>query len=103
MLDSKLRVTAWNERAHDLWGLRVDEVRGQHFLNLDIGLPTEQVKQHIRNCALTDGEPVEVVVEAHNRRGREIRCKLVCSSLKADGKAAKGAILLMDEIEKEPR
>src|SRR5215475_5483529 len=33
VLDTELRVQVWNDRAQDLWGLRPDEVRGQHFLN----------------------------------------------------------------------
>ena len=34
--------------AEDLWGLRADEVEGQHFLGLDIGLPVEQLRQPMR-------------------------------------------------------
>ena len=36
-------------RAEELWGLRADEVVGQHFLSLDIGLPVEQLAR--RSCA----------------------------------------------------
>src|SRR5205807_1972423 len=42
VVDRELHVIAWNHRAEDLWGLRGDEVKGQNFLNLDIGLPIEQ-------------------------------------------------------------
>ena len=42
MIDRDLRIRMWNRRAEDLWGLRAHEVIGQHFLNLDHGLPFEQ-------------------------------------------------------------
>ena len=43
VLDEELRVRAWNEQAAELWGLRPDEVQGQHFANLDIGLATDRL------------------------------------------------------------
>jgi two-component system, chemotaxis family, CheB/CheR fusion protein len=35
VVDRDLQVTAWNDAAFELWGLRLDEVLGKHFLNLD--------------------------------------------------------------------
>ena len=61
---------AWNHRAEDLWGLRADEVRGKNFLNLDIGLPIEQLRRPIRACLNGDAECSEATVEATNRRGK---------------------------------
>src|SRR5215831_310645 len=43
VIDPKLQVLAWNHRAEDLWGLRASEVQGRHLMNLDIGLPVEQL------------------------------------------------------------
>jgi PAS domain-containing protein len=40
VLDADMGVLVWNRRAEDLCGLRQDEAVGQHFLNLDIVLPT---------------------------------------------------------------
>src|SRR5262249_11061514 len=45
VIDPKLQVLAWNHRAEDLWGLRASEVQGRHLMNLDIGLPVEQLRQ----------------------------------------------------------
>ncbi len=56
VLDRELHVIAWNPRAEDLWGLRAEEVRSQNFLNLDIGLPTEQLRAGIRACLNGDGD-----------------------------------------------
>ena len=53
VVDPELRVRTWNRQAEDLWGLRSDEVLGQHLLNLDIGLPVELVRPMVRE-ALAD-------------------------------------------------
>src|SRR3989449_7970257 len=50
VLDANLAVEVWNRQAEDLWGLRADEVRGKPFLNLDIGLPVEELKTPLREC-----------------------------------------------------
>jgi two-component system CheB/CheR fusion protein len=97
VLDRELHVIAWNPRAEDLWGLRADEVRSQNFLNLDIGLPTEQLRAGIRACLSGDGEHTEQVVPATNRRGRAITCRVTATPLTAGSKEVRGVILLMDE------
>ena len=43
VVDQELKVHVWNHGAHELWGLREEEVRNKHLLNLDIGLPVEQL------------------------------------------------------------
>ena len=96
VLDRELHVIAWNPRAEDLWGLRADEVRLQNFLNLDIGLPIEQLRAGIRACLSGDGEHQEQVVPATNRRGRSILCRVTATPLSAN-KEIRGVILLMDE------
>jgi hypothetical protein len=53
-----------------LWGLRSDEVRSQNFLDLDIGLPTEQLRAGIRACLNGDGDHTEQVVPAIGGDGR---------------------------------
>src|SRR5215475_8581830 len=70
VVDDELRVQAWNAGARELWGLTPDEVVGKHFLNLDIGLPVQELRPAIRQSLAGefDGEPVEI--DAINRRGR---------------------------------
>ena len=97
VLDRELHVIAWNHRAEDLWGLRSDEVKGQNFLNLDIGLPTDQLRPSIRACLNGDSECAETIVAATNRRGRSISCKVIGTPLAGGSKEARGVILLMDE------
>jgi two-component system CheB/CheR fusion protein len=99
VMTSDLTVRAWNEQAEELWGLRADEVTGQHFLNLDIGLPVDQLRQPIRDCLAGAGDPVEVQVDAVNRRGRTVRCNVSVSPLLGgsidEPAAADGVILVM--------
>ena len=42
-------------RATELWGLRDDEVEGEHFLDLDIGIPVQRLRDPIRSVLAGDG------------------------------------------------
>jgi two-component system CheB/CheR fusion protein len=97
VIDRDLRVIAWNHRAEDLWGLRADEVNGQNFLNLDIGLPTSELRADIRGCLSGETDYTDSVVRAINRRGRAIMCHVTGSPLVGAEKEVRGAILLMEE------
>jgi two-component system CheB/CheR fusion protein len=96
VLDVDLRVSAWNEGAHELWGLRGEEVQGQHFMNLDIGLPTEKLRTPLRRLLAGESAEQPIVLDATNRRGRRIACRVRISPL-ADGEAPpRGLILFME-------
>jgi two-component system CheB/CheR fusion protein len=97
VVDRELRVLAWNHRAEDLWGLRGEEVQGQNLFNLDIGLPTEQLRVGIRSAIAGDGHVSEAVVPATNRRGKKIECKITVTPLLGPNREGRGAILLMEE------
>jgi two-component system, chemotaxis family, CheB/CheR fusion protein len=101
VVDRHLRVQAWNARAHDLWGLRAEEVSGQNLLNLDIGLPVRELEGPLRACLSGQSPREELVVRAVNRRGRSLMLRFLCSplSLAKDGQG--GAILLMLELPAE--
>ena len=96
VVDRELHVIAWNHRAEDLWGLRGDEVKGQNFLNLDIGLPMGELRAAMRACLSGESEYGETVVGATNRRGRAISCRVTCTPL-GSGRDVRGVILMMDE------
>jgi two-component system CheB/CheR fusion protein len=51
VLDPDLSVLVWNHGSEDLWGVRQEEVQGQHFLNLDIGLPVDQVHPALQQAS----------------------------------------------------
>ena len=98
VVDSDLRVQLWNQRAEDLWGVRRAEVLGQSLLTLDIGLPVADLAVPIRDClAGKDGSSREVVLDATNRRGKSIRCRVVCTPLMGPMGPPEGVILLMEE------
>ena len=97
VVDTELRIKAWNEQARDLWGLRTDEVEGSHLLNLDIGLPVGELREPIR-AALT-GESSHLTLAATNRRGRPIACTVTFSPLQGAQNEIRGAILLMEDGE----
>jgi two-component system, chemotaxis family, CheB/CheR fusion protein len=98
VVNSNLDVLMWNSRAEDLWGLRQDEVQGKSLLNLDIGLPVAELRGLIRPCLSGEAEVKEVVLDAVNRRGKKIRCRVACTPLLVDGKKRDGVILMMDEM-----
>jgi len=97
VVDPNLRVQVWNTRAADLWGLRSDEVQGQHFLNLDIGLPVDRLKSSVRSCITGEKPFEELSLSATNRRGRAITCRVVCTALTGKSRDIEGAIVLMEE------
>ncbi len=97
VVDQDLNIQIWNSRAEDLWGLRGDEVKGKSLLNLDIGLPLDQLRQIIRGCL--SGKGHEVTLAAINRRGKTIRCDVVCTPLIGASADINGVILLMEEKE----
>lgn len=100
VVDPDLRVLVWNAAAEDLWGLRQDEVAGQHLLNLDIGLPLSDLHPLLRRQVAGDGPPHETVdLDAVNRRGRPVRVRLTASSFAHGPEQRGGAVILMDPSE----
>ncbi|MFG1996212.1 CheR family methyltransferase [Actinoplanes sp. NPDC048988] len=98
VVDPDLRIRMWNSRAEDLWGLRSSEVIGQHFLNLDIGLPIDQLRPLLRGALGADGENAEMQVAAVNRRGKAISVRVACTPLRRreGGARPEGAIIVME-------
>jgi two-component system CheB/CheR fusion protein len=96
VLDPEMRVLVWNRCAEDLWGLRRDEIVGQHFFSLDIGLPTQKLRPLIRRTLAGETGPQEIVLAAVNRRGRPVRVRVAGSTLKGADGSPSGAILLME-------
>ena len=98
VVDPKFTIAIWNATAEELWGLRSDEVKGQSLFNLDIGLPVGQLRKAIQNCMADGAEPQELILDAVNRRGRRIKCRVVISPLKEPHGPSHGAIILTEEM-----
>ncbi|MFB3882648.1 MAG: CheR family methyltransferase [Armatimonadota bacterium] len=96
-------VRIWNRQAEDLWGLRAEEAQGQFFLNLDIGLPLDQLRQPLRRVLSGESSMENSVVEAVNRRGKKIMCRVHCTPLLDAQRHIQGAIVIMEELEDKDR
>ncbi|MBV8257715.1 MAG: PAS domain-containing protein [Actinobacteria bacterium] len=96
VVDRGLQIVAWNRRAKELWGLRDDEVEGEHLLNLDIGIAVSRLRDPIR--AVLAGERADtLVLEGHDRRGKPTVFTISFAPLQArpESDEADGAILLV--------
>lgn len=98
-LDRELRITAWNLRSTDLWGLQTEEVVGKNLFSLNIGLPTEQLKQPVRHCLSGESQLEKLDLAAQNRRGKPIELRVMCTPLGERTKQPQGVILLMEETQ----
>jgi two-component system, chemotaxis family, CheB/CheR fusion protein len=97
VVDRELRLLAWNAQAVELWGLRGEEARGRHLLNLDIGLPVERLRPLLKSSLNGDGGQHGLTLEAVNRRGKPIQCEITCAPLRGPAGDVQGAIVLMEE------
>jgi len=99
VIDPELRVKVWNHRAEDLWGVRAEEVIDTRFTDLDIGLPVEKLRPLITDTFNGRDGTGELVLDATNRRGRAIQCRIRANPLiEPDHKTAQGVILTMEEV-----
>jgi two-component system CheB/CheR fusion protein len=94
VIDRELRVSAWSRAAAELWGLRAEEVQGEHFLNLDIGIPVDELRDSLR-AVLAGEEAPGLELHGHNRRGQPIRCLISFAQLQSHNGEADGVIVAM--------
>jgi two-component system, chemotaxis family, CheB/CheR fusion protein len=96
VVDRGLRVLAWSSRATDLWGLRDDEVEGEHLLDLDIGIPVQRLHDPIRRV-LAGENAADVDLEGHDRRGKPVHARIEVAPLESlpGAEGTYGAILLV--------
>ena len=97
VVDRDLKVEMWSSRAQDLWGARADEVEGRNLLALDIGLPMELLRECTTACLAEQSAFEELTLDAVNRRGKAIRCKISCTPLEGPAGDIRGVILFTEE------
>nr|WP_322655462.1 CheR family methyltransferase [Nostoc sp. CmiVER01]MDZ8125998.1 CheR family methyltransferase [Nostoc sp. CmiVER01] len=97
VIDGSFTISIWNYMVEDLWGLRTDEVLGKSIFSLDIGLPVEQLRSPIRDSLSGKKQFQEMIIDATNRRGRQIKCYLAIAPLL--GIEMQGAVLIMADVE----
>jgi two-component system CheB/CheR fusion protein len=88
---------AWNKRSEDLWGVRQDETVGRNLLSLDIGLPVSSLRQPIRGLLNNSKEHTELELQAINRRGRPLVCRMSLNRLRGTDGRTRGIILVMED------
>jgi two-component system CheB/CheR fusion protein len=98
-VNQDLAVESWDAMAEEFWGVRENEALGRTLINLDIGLPAEQLVDAIRSCLSGRERLVEQVIDATNRRGRAIRCRVRVTALAGGDGPARGVILLVDALD----
>ena len=99
VVDLQFNILSWNDEAENLWGLRQDEVKGKSLFNLDIGLPVDQLRTPIRDCLSGKIDSHELLIDAINRRGRAIQCRINLNLLLGSNGERQGVIVLMEEVE----
>jgi two-component system CheB/CheR fusion protein len=97
VVDHDLKVLLWNSWAENLWGLRAREAQGQSLLELDIGLPIEQLRAPAQASLAGETDHREILVDAANRRGKAIRCHITFTPCLDAGGGPHGLVLLMEE------
>jgi len=98
VLDHRLEVRSWNAMAEELWGLRAEEVHGQSIFNLDIGLPLDPLRAGLKAALARDpAAETSTVLEAVNRRGKAIRCRVGYRRFSLAGDEP-GVILVMEAL-----
>ena len=96
VVDRRDRVQVWNRGAEDLWGMRQEEALDQHFLALDIGLGPERLASPLRTV-MGGGERQTMILDAVNRRGKAIRCRVAYRPFSLAGDEP-GVILVMEAL-----
>ncbi len=103
VLDVDLKVLSWNRWNENAWGLRAEEVVGQDFDALDIGLPTRGIRAALRQVLAGEGAPPPMTLSATDRRGRAVRCRVRLSPLFYDGRSPQGVVVLFEEVTEAER
>ncbi len=98
VIDRNLNVLLWNHRAEDMWGLRPDEVKGKSLFGLDIGLPVSELRAPILTSMDPQVQASTFTIDAMNRRGRSIKCRVNISPFGQGGTLNSGVVLLMEDI-----
>ena len=100
VVDDKQIVRTWNLIAEEMWGLRATEVIGRVFFDLDIGLPVDGLRRQLDTASEHDGELDDVIVDAINRRGRAVQCRVRFTPLHGSERPA--VVMLIEEVSGGP-
>ena len=97
VVDRDLKVRSWNRGSEGAWGLREEEVIDRGLAGLDIGLPVHQVAPAVQ-AVIDGGAASNMEVNAVDRRGRPIQCRVRITSLVYPDRASHGAVLVVEVV-----
>ena len=100
VIDRQGYILAWNPEATNIWGLRAEEVEGESLFSLDMGLPVGELQKPIREC-LAGETNQELLLQAVNRRGRSLQCRVSLYPLSGIREEVRGVIVLTEEGRRE--
>jgi two-component system CheB/CheR fusion protein len=96
VVGADLKVVSWNRWSENAWGFREEEVVGHPFVSLEIGLPVQNLDQSLWH-AIDQGTASEAVLDAVDRRGRTLKCRVRVAPLVYDDRSTQGAVILMED------
>jgi len=89
VVDRNQRVQIWNGKARELWGVSPDEAEDEQLLGLDIGLPVDELRQHLR-----------AILSGQYRRGKAFQCRVTLLPLgSGDDGDVPGVIMMMEAVD----
>ena len=100
VLDAEGRVVVWDALSEELWGLRAEETLDRELRSLDIGLPIDTHWPALSAALGPGGQRGELVVEARNRRGQPVTCRMSLIPLSGHESGLEGgAIILVEPVD----
>jgi len=100
VVDGQMVVQMWNGQAEELLGLRLEDVRHQALLGLEVGLPLGDLANPLRDVLRGAIEREVVELEAIDRRGGPLRSRVTLLPLNNAGPGSTyGAVLLIEAVE----
>ncbi|AIB16281.1 methyltransferase (plasmid) [Azospirillum argentinense] len=103
VLDQNLRVRSWNRWGENMWGLRAEEVQDEEFLDLDIGLPVHRLRLDLERVLHSEAPQTPVMLNAVDRRGRAVTCRVRLSPLLYEAREARGVVLIIEDVTEQTR
>lgn len=101
VLDENLRVLVWNHQMEDLWGIRTDEALHHNFLTMDIGLPVDALQRPVLDCLQSVDEKREMFLDARDRRGKSIQCRVIATPFINRDNIIQGVVLMMEKASEQ--
>jgi two-component system, chemotaxis family, CheB/CheR fusion protein len=102
VLDRDQVVRSWNRWSENIWGLRGEEAVNRKLVELDIGLPLQRIEPAVRSV-IAGGGAIDMRVDAVERHGRPILCRVRVAPLLYEDRTSHGAVLFVEEVAEPER